>query len=97
MCRKCWWKIETFHEFYGRIEAIHKHLVDGENIFVENINVIVKEDTIKEQDLEKIKLDSYSNQNDQEVGGSEFDFVQNYSDNEDNDGAYLIAHRKRLY
>lgn len=38
VCRKCWWKVEMFHEFYMHIENIHNSAYQHESIFVANIN-----------------------------------------------------------
>lgn len=37
VCRKCWWKIEQFHEFYIQIEDIHNAIHGQESIFAESI------------------------------------------------------------
>lgn len=38
ICKKCWWKVEIFHEFYLQIEAIHCTIHEQESIFVGSIN-----------------------------------------------------------
>lgn len=42
LCRKCWIKIEMFHEFYRRIQTIHDVPHTAESIFVSYINVVPK-------------------------------------------------------
>lgn len=46
VCRKCWCQIELFHNFYTRIENIHRH---QETIFVDSITPVkIEENEFKE-------------------------------------------------
>lgn len=48
MCRKCWWKVEIFHNFYLQIEYIHTTPAqEYENIFVQNLEEFPVETYIK--------------------------------------------------
>lgn len=40
VCRKCWCQIEVFHNFYTRIENIHRH---EETVFVDTLISIKSE------------------------------------------------------
>lgn len=42
MCRKCWWEVKIFHEFYSRIESVHCVTQNNESIFVESVTEHLK-------------------------------------------------------
>ena len=44
VCNKCWWRVETFHEFYTRIEELHKTNRQNGRIFVSTLDGKVEYD-----------------------------------------------------
>lgn len=57
VCRKCWWKVEDFHEFYTRIENVHNPVHGRESIFVEGIPTEDELSTKNTKLQSKIKLE----------------------------------------
>lgn len=51
LCRKCWWKVDIFHNFYLQVEYLHRPPGVGqdgeyEKIFVQTLKEFPEEDTI---------------------------------------------------
>lgn len=60
VCRKCWWKVDIFHQFYLHIQALHDARDESESIFVSEIGQIVKTD-VGEEDKHSVE---HLNEND---------------------------------
>lgn len=61
MCRKCWLKVEIFHNFYLQIEFIHRTSIDDqeyENIFVQTLKELPVETSIKFESAEELSTPS---------------------------------------
>lgn len=61
VCQSCWSKLNSFHEFYNIIEAVHISNLDHIDVFVkaEPLDILDEEDT-KERLLEQV-FDTFDN------------------------------------
>lgn len=57
VCRKCWLNIESFHEYYLIIEALHNSLGEGETTIFENY---VQANLVKQEPLNPDENDNNS-------------------------------------
>lgn len=70
MCRKCWLKIESFHEYYLIIEALHNSLGDRETDFFENY---VQSNLVKDEPANLYENDNDSFSDDRFDADDRFD------------------------
>lgn len=55
VCRKCWWEVKMFHDFYSRIEAVHCVTQGNESIFVRNVTEHLKIDLVTKEENTEFK------------------------------------------
>lgn len=49
ICRKCWWKVDMFHEFYNRIEEIHTSVLPNVVVIENLIQDLKNDDSLKNE------------------------------------------------
>lgn len=55
VCRKCWWEVKMFHDFYSRIEAVHCVTQGNESIFVRSVTEHLKIDLVTKEENNEFK------------------------------------------
>lgn len=55
VCRKCWWEVKIFHEFYIRIESLHCVSSANENIYVEDVTEHLKISLLAKEESNEFK------------------------------------------
>lgn len=50
VCRKCWWEVKIFHEYYIRIESLHRVTQTNDGIFEESVNEHLKIDLLAKEE-----------------------------------------------
>jgi hypothetical protein len=81
VCRKCWLKVEIFHNFYLQIEFIHRTSIDDqeyENIFVQTLKELPVEISIKSETAEELPTPSALVSSKHEVNALEDDDEEEY-------------------
>lgn len=55
VCRKCWWEVRIFHDFYSRIESLHCVTQTNENIFGDSVTEHLKISVLTKEESNEYK------------------------------------------